>query len=109
MTNFKDVREFVLRMRGLYTLGFSNLVAASITGIFFLVIANVLGVEDYGKISYLIAVGTVTFTLAFFGAKDHLILFTAKEGKSQSTVYLFTIITGIIASIILFLIFFNGS
>jgi len=108
MTNFRVAKDFVKRLRGLFAIGFSNSVAALITGVFFLVIANLLGIEDYGRISYLLAVGYVTFTFAFFGAKDHLIVFTAKEGKSQSTVYLFTIISGIIASIILFFIFYNG-
>ena len=109
MTIFSETRDFVKKLHGLYALGFSNLVAAFISVVFFLVIANLLGIEDYGRISYLIAVGTLTFTLAFFGGKDHLMVFTAKEGKSQSTVYLFTIFTGIIASIILFFIFYNGS
>ncbi len=109
MTNFREARDFVKRLRGLYTIAFSNSVAAIISGIFFLVIANLLGIEDFGRISYLLALGYVTFALAFFGAKDHLMVFTAKEGKSQSTVYLFTIITGIIASIILFFIFYNPS
>ncbi len=109
MTNFREVKDFIKKLRGLYTIGFSNSVAALISGVFFLVIANLLGSEDYGKISYLLAVGYVTFTLAFFGAKDHLIVFTAKDGKSQSTVYLFTIITGIIAAVILFFIFYNVS
>ena len=109
MTNFREARNFVKRLGGLYSIGFSNLVAVFITGVFFLAIANLLGIEDYGRISYLIAVGIVASSLAFFGAKDHLMIFTAKEGKSQSTVYLFTIITGIIASIILFFIFYNVS
>lgn len=109
MNNFREVRDFLKKLSGLYSIGFSNLVAAFITSVFFLAIANLLGMEDYGRISYLLAVGTVTFSLAFFGAKDHLMIFTAKEGKSQSTVYLFTIITGIVASLILFFIFYNVS
>ncbi len=109
MTNFREAKDFVKKLRGLYAIGFTNFIAAFITGIFFLVLANVLGTEDYGKLSYLIAVGTVTFSLVFFGAKDHLMVFTAREGKSQSTIYLFTIFTGIVASIVLFFIFYNGS
>lgn len=109
MTKFSDMNDFLKKLKGLYTIGFSNSAAALISGVFFLVIANLLGVEEYGRISYLLAVGYVTFTIAFFGAKDHLMVYTAKEEKSQSTVYLFTIISGVIASIILFFIFYNES
>ncbi len=87
----------------------TNVIAGFGSGIFWLIIANFAGAEDYGKLSYLIAVGYVTFTLAFFGAKHHLLVFSAKEGKSQTSVYLFSIITGSIASIILFAIFNNFS
>jgi len=109
MRSFKEIKNNIKRVKGLSTIGFTNFVAASSSGIFWLVIANLSGVEDYGKLTYLIAAGYVTFTLAFFGAKHHLLVFTAKEEKSQSTIYLFSIITGIIASSILFIIFYNFS
>jgi len=106
---FKEIKEKIKQLQGLQTIAFSNSGAALIISIFFLILANLLGTEDYGRISYLLAIGNITFSLAFFGAKDHLMVFIAKEGKSQSTVYLFTISTGIIASIILFFIFYNVS
>ena len=88
MTNFKEIKNNIKRIQGLSTIGLTNIVAAISSGIFWLVIANLSGVEDYGKLSYLIAVGYVTFTLTFFGAKHHLLVFSAKEGKSQTSVYL---------------------
>jgi len=103
VASFKEkIKDIFKRIHGLSEIGLANSVSALISGIFWLVIANLFGTKNYGEISYLFAVGYLTFMVAFFGAKHHIMVYTAKEEKSQPSVYLFAIITGIIASIILF-------
>lgn len=105
MTNkWNTIKGIVYTFRGLASIGTTDIISTGISAVFWLYLANFLGVEHYGQISYFIAAATLTSTIALTGSTNMLTVYTAKNIKIESTVYFITLILGTIASIILFFI-----
>jgi O-antigen/teichoic acid export membrane protein len=100
---FKGIRDSGI-VKNLITIGISDITAALISSIFWLYIASLLGSEQYGQLSYFIAIAGIASSIALLGSENTLTVYTAKNVKLQSTVYLLTIISGMITSIVIFFI-----
>ena len=94
-------------VRGLTTIGSANIVGGLISALFWLLLAGIMGAEDYGEVSYFIAISSLAFTICFLGAGHTVVVFTAKYGKTQSSIYFLSLISGIIVSVLLFFIFYK--
>jgi len=90
---------------GLSTIGSANLVGGLISAFFWFLVAGLLGTEDYGEVSYYFAIANLAFTISYLGAGHSIIVYTSKENKKQSSVYFVTLISTVITSTVLFLIF----
>ena len=104
---WNKIKSIVTRFKDLTTLGFANILSSAISGIFWIYLASLLGTEHYGEISYFIAIAGIVSTVSFFGAGNTIIVYTAKGEKIQSAIFFITIISSLIASIVLFFIFYN--
>jgi len=102
---WRKLQTLLTGLKGLSTIGSSHVVATLISTIFWFYIASLLGTEDYGMVSYFIAVASIAFVLSNLGGENTVIVYTAKDGKSQSSVFFISIISGIVMSIIIFFIF----
>lgn len=109
MTSFDRIRALVLQLKGLTTIGISDVVASAVSAIFWLYIASALGAEDYGVVSYFLAIGGIASTVSLLGSQTTLTVYTAKNVKLESTIYFISIISGIITSFVLFFMFQNFS
>ena len=107
MTSLNRIKGIVTRFKGLTAIGFANIVANVISGLFWLYIARLLGTTNYGEVSYLIAVAGIATVISFLGSGNILLVYTAKGVKIQSSVYAIALSSSAIASVILFLIFQN--
>src|SRR6266571_814801 len=108
MTNsLNKIKSFVERFKDLTALGSANIASSAISGIFWFYIASLVGTEHYGEISYFIAIAGITSTISFLGSGNTIIIYTAKGEKIQSTIFFITIISSVIASFVLFFIFYN--
>jgi O-antigen/teichoic acid export membrane protein len=107
MTEWKKIKETFMRFKGLTSIGFANIVANAISGLFWLYIARILGTEHYGEVSYFIAIAGIGTILSFVGAGNILLVYAAKEVKIQPPVYFISLIASIITAIVLFFIFYN--
>lgn len=105
MTGGNKIRSIFTRFRGLTTIGFGNIVSSGISALFWFYLASLLGVENYGEVSYYIAISAITSTIAFLGAGNAIIVYTAKGEKIQSPIFLISIISSIITLIVTFAIF----
>ncbi len=101
-SNWNSIKNLFAAIKDLTTLGSANIIGALIYGIFWFTMAALLGTEQYGKISYLITIGTMTSSIASFGASNTVMTYTAKEQKIQTSVYFLVIILSIVASLIVF-------
>ena len=85
----------------------ADIVGAGISAIFWFYVAFTLGPEIYGEISYFISIAGLISTLSLLGASNTIIVYTAKNVRIQSTIYLLALSIGTIASLIVFFIFYN--
>ena len=99
--------NFLNSIRGVSILGGSDIIAGGITAVFWLYVATLMEVEDYGEISYIIAIGSVATTVSLIGSTNTLPVYIAKNVPIQSTIYFFSIVIAIVSSIVSLLIFFS--
>lgn len=104
---WKNIKNKFEKLKGLAQIGVSNILATGISGIFWFYMASLLGVENYGELSYFIAIATIASTVSILGASTTLIVYTAKGIKIQSTIYSLVLTIGTLSSIVVFFMFLN--
>lgn len=105
--DWNKIKNLLKGLKDLSTISLANVIAAVISGIFWFYVAALLGTQDFGKVSYLIAIATIGFVVSYLGSGSTVLVYTAKENKIQSSIYLIAIISGVVTSIIVFFIFYN--
>ena len=102
-----NIRIFLEKTKEIQQIGIGNIVGKAIIGIFWLYMATVLGTEDYGQVNYLIALGSMGAAISMVGTSNTIIVYVAKKIPIESTVYTIALILGLVASIVIFIIFNN--
>ena len=102
---FNAIKDIFTRFRGLATLGFGNIISAGISAIFWFYLASLLGAENYGQVSYFIAIASISSTISFLGAGNTIIVYTSKGEKIQSPIFFISIISSAVTLIAVFIIF----
>ena len=87
------------------TMGFGNIVGNSLSSIFWILIAGLLGTENYGQLSYFLAIIGIFSAVSMFGGQYTMQVYTSKRIKIESSLYLISIFSGLFMGIILFLVF----
>ena len=105
MSSINKIKRILSKFKDLTTLGSANLLSTAISGIFWFYLASLLGTTHYGEVSYFIAIAGIASTVSFLGSGTTAIIFTAKGERILSTLFLITIISTSIASVILFVLF----
>jgi O-antigen/teichoic acid export membrane protein len=104
MTKWNEMKSYFNKFQDLGILGVGNIVGAVILSSFWIFLASLLGPEDYGKVSYLIAIANIVSIIAFLGAGQTITVYVAKGIKIQKTVYSITLISGLVTAVIIYLI-----
>jgi len=84
----------------------SRVTSNSISGIFWLFITKLLGTELYGELSYYIAIASIVSVISTLGTINMIITYTAK-GVNSIPIFLITISSSVITSVIIFFMFYN--
>jgi len=105
--NWKKIGDTFASFRDLSIVGIGDLSSGAISAVFWLYMAAIMNANQYGEISYLLAIAGMSSTLASLGSQNTLVVYTAKNSPIQSTVFLLVIVSGCIAAVILFFIFGN--
>jgi len=82
----------------------ANIIGNLISGLFWLYLANLLGTEGYGEISYFLAIGGIASTISIIGGTYSIVVFSAKNFNMQPIIYLLTLISSLISALIVFII-----
>ena len=101
--NWSNIRNKLFSYKGLALIGSADLIGGAISAIFWLVIASLLLVEEYGEISYFVAIASLGICCVV-GSSDTLMVFSTKNQKIIPTLLLLTLIFTMIASLIAFVI-----
>lgn len=99
--NFKKNKPLI----GISTIGFGNIVGGAISSIFWLVLAGMLDTESYGQLSFLLALMGVFSVVAMIGGQYTMQVYTSKGLKIEATLYLLSVISSLVVSIILYFVF----
>jgi len=93
------------KINNLFSLSIANIGGSGLTAIFWFVIAALLVPSEYGQIQYFISIAGLAYLISLVGTGQVISVYTAKKIKLESTLTLFSIITGIIASIVVLFLF----
>ena len=97
-----EFRNIFLRFKGLFSIGFSDVISGGISSFFWLYLATLLDVESYGKIFYLLAIVSVASTISLIGSRNTLSVYIPKNIQLQSAVYFIVVIFGTVSTLIIF-------
>ena len=106
--SWKKIKDFIIKSKDLASVGSANLIGNSITAVFWLYLASLLGTEGYGEVSYFIAIATIGGVISLFGAGNTLMVYVAKGVRIQPAIFSISLVASIITSIILFFLFFDA-
>jgi O-antigen/teichoic acid export membrane protein len=108
MTNIiLKIKKFFKKFEDLSSIAISNFVGTAISTLFWLFLATMITTEEYGQISYFIAIGSIASVLALVGGGSTITVYTAKKIPIASTVLLISIIASIISAIAVLIIIPN--
>jgi O-antigen/teichoic acid export membrane protein len=101
--NWSDFKNKLFAHKGLALIGSADIIGNAISAIFWLVIASLLLVEEYGEISYFLAIASLG-VCCVVGSPEALMVFSTKHQKIIPTLLLLTLIFVVAASLIAFII-----
>ena len=104
--NWEKIKDLAIRFQDLSAIGFGSISASAISAIFWFYIASLVGVENYGEISYYIAIAGVVGVISMIGSSNTVTVYTAKEEKILPQLSFIVIIIAFISSIALFFILY---
>lgn len=91
-------------LKSISSMASANVIGNLISGLFWLYLANLLGAESYGEISYFLAIGSIASAISVIGGTYSMIVFSAKKVNIQPAIYLISFISSIISAIAVFII-----
>jgi len=101
MSGFSKIKEFI-------TVSLGDVIGTAISSVFWIYLATQIEPAQYGEIHYFLGiVGVISFVVTI-GTRDTIIVYVSKKIHIQSTFYFISIISAIIASSIIMLIFYRA-
>jgi len=94
LKNFKDN---IIGKKGLLSIGFADIVGSAISAFFWLYIASQLNPDVYGEIIYFIGIAGTAHLVSLLGSSNVLTVYTAKNVKIQSTLFVISILAAAIS------------
>jgi O-antigen/teichoic acid export membrane protein len=93
---WKNFKEKLMGQKGLLSIGLADIVGTGITSLFWLYIASILDPAEYGEIMYLLGIASLVQLISLIGNSNALTVYSAKDVKIQSTLFVMSgIATGI--------------
>lgn len=88
-------------------IGIAELTGMTITAIFWFYLAFLLNSDEYGRISYFISIASIASIVCLLGFENTLRVYRAKGVEIQSTIFFISIISSLISSVVIFILFYN--
>jgi hypothetical protein len=76
--NWSNIRKKLFALKGLALIGSADIIGNAVSSIFWLVVASLLLVEEYGEISYFIAIASLGICCVV-GSPETLMVFSTKH------------------------------
>ena len=99
---------FLQKIKDIGKIGAGDLTSSALGAIFWFYLATQIEPEYYGEIQWMIGIASAVSYIALFGTQNTLIVFAAKNLKIQSTLYFISLISSLILSTIVVILFHYG-
>ena len=90
--NWNNFKDSIIKQKGLFSIGFADIVGSGITAFFWLYVASQLNPDAYGEIIYFISIAGLAQLVSLIGSSNVLTVYTAKNIKIQSTLFFVSIL-----------------
>ena len=90
--NWNNFKDSIIKQKGLFSIGFADIVGSGITAFFWLYVASQLNPDAYGEIIYFISIAGLVQLVSLIGSSNALTVYTAKNVKIQSTLFFVSIL-----------------
>jgi O-antigen/teichoic acid export membrane protein len=101
------INKLFKKFEDISTIGIANILGTVISALFWLFLATIITTDEYGQISYYIAIGSVASVVALVGGNTTITVYTAKKIPIVSTVFLVSIISSAISALAVLIIIQN--
>ena len=92
----------ILGLKGLASVGFSDIIGGGMGAFFWFYIASSIQADEYGEISYFLGIAALVQSIACVGTANVVTVYVAKKVKIEATLYFISLVISFISSIILF-------
>jgi len=96
---------FLQKIKDIGIIGAGDLIGSGLGAIFWFYLASQIEPEQYGEIQWLIGIASAISYVALFGSQNTIIVFAAKNIKIQSTLYFISLISSLVLSTAIILLF----
>ena len=105
--NEKKDSENKSRLEGILYLGTGDFLGGIIVAVFWLFLASMISVEDYGQLHYYLGIAGIAYVLTLIGTRNTMIVYVAKRVQVYPTLSIISIIGGITTAIAVLFLFFR--
>jgi O-antigen/teichoic acid export membrane protein len=95
------------KFRDISLIGSAEIIGTSISSIFWLFLASQIPPEDYGEIFYFLGIAGMAAAFVLIGTQNSITVYSSKNIKIESTLYLISLLSGIVASFAIMVIFYR--
>ena len=88
------------KIKDLSSIGIADVIGSAISALFWFYLATLIEPEAYGEIMYLLSIAAIASNVALLGATQSLLVYSAKDVKIHSTLYLLNLVLGVTAAIV---------
>ena len=96
---------FLQKIKELVTLGSGDVIGSILSAIFWFYLASQIKPDAYGEIHWFLSIAGFFSYMAMFGTLNTITVYTAKNIKIQSTLYLISLIASIVLSLMVIIVF----
>lgn len=95
-------RNKLENIKEILSISSGDIIGGAIVSFFWLYLASVIDVDEYGKISYFMGIAGLGYIIALIGTRNTITVYSAKNFSAYSTLAALSIIFGIISTITVF-------
>ncbi|MEM3062143.1 MAG: polysaccharide biosynthesis C-terminal domain-containing protein [Nitrososphaerota archaeon] len=92
-------------VKNISAIGIADLVGSAISSVLWFYLAFIMMPEEYGYIHYYIAIASIAASISLLGSENTLRVYLPKGVKIQSTLYIINIVTSVVTSLVLYLLY----
>ena len=98
-------KKFLSSTKDLQYLSVANISGKVIAGVFWFYVATLMEAEEYGQISYLIAIAVMATRISLIGSGQTITVYLAKKIPIHTPLIIITTTLSVISSIVVYIIF----